>query len=247
MKSTRTTAVLNVNDKEKKMEITAKGLIRWSGLAAVVAGIIFAAIQPIHPPDVVASVTTREWTIITSLKTVMCLLFLIATTGLYARHVGNAGWLGLVGFSIVGIGWAVQTCFVFAEAYILPPLASTAPKFIDGILGISSGHASEVNLGALPWLYNIFVTIPYMLGGLVFGIAILRARILPRWPAGLLAVVSVITPAAILIPHQLQRLVGMPVGIAYAWLGFALWYEQRAHALQSALSGIPQLGHTGGD
>ena len=43
------------------MKVTASSLIRWSGLAALVAGLIFAGIQPIHPPDVVASVTTGAW------------------------------------------------------------------------------------------------------------------------------------------------------------------------------------------
>jgi hypothetical protein len=33
---------------ESKMKVTASNLIRWTGLAAVVAGIIFAGIQPIH-------------------------------------------------------------------------------------------------------------------------------------------------------------------------------------------------------
>lgn len=247
MNSTRQTVALDVNDKEKNMGITAAKLIRWSGLAAVVAGIIFAGIQPIHPPDVVASVTTSAWAIITSLKTVMCLLFLVGITGLYARQVDKAGWLGLAGFLILGFGWAVQMAFVFAEAYILPVLATDAPKFVDGLLGISYGLASAVNLGALPALYNLLVSVPYLLGGLLFGIATLRAGILPRWPAGLLAVVSAVTPAAILLPHHIQRLVGMPVGIAFAWLGFALWSERRAYTAHPALSGIPQLSHTGAE
>jgi hypothetical protein len=32
-------------------------LIRWAGLAAMAAGIYFAGIQPIHPPDAPSSVT----------------------------------------------------------------------------------------------------------------------------------------------------------------------------------------------
>ena len=75
------------------MEPTASGLIRWAGLAAMGAGIIFAGIQPIHPPDVVASVTTAAWSIITPLKTAMCLLFLVGISGLYARQADQAGWL----------------------------------------------------------------------------------------------------------------------------------------------------------
>ena len=81
------------------MKVTASSLIRWSGLAALVAGIIFAVIQPIHPPDVVASFTTGAWAIITPLKTAMCLLFLIGITGIYARQVKEAGWLVWPDFS----------------------------------------------------------------------------------------------------------------------------------------------------
>ena len=47
--------------KEGKMKVTASSLIRWTGLSALVAGIIFAGIQPIHPPDVPSSVTTGAW------------------------------------------------------------------------------------------------------------------------------------------------------------------------------------------
>jgi hypothetical protein len=64
------------------MKVTASSLIRWSGLVALVAGLIFAGIQPIHPPDVLSSVTTGAWAIITTLKTVMCLLFLIGIAGI---------------------------------------------------------------------------------------------------------------------------------------------------------------------
>src|SRR5262249_48063222 len=172
-----------------KMAITAPKLIRWSGLAAVVAGIVFAGIQPIHPPDVVASVTTPAWAIITSAKTAMCLLFLIGITGLYARQVRQVGWLGLAGFVMLIVSWWLQTAFVFGETFIMPPLASVAPTFVDSYLTIARGGASELNLGALPALFTV-VGITYMLGGLLFGIATFRAGILPRWAAGLLAVAS---------------------------------------------------------
>ena len=53
------------------MKITTEGLIRWSGLAAIAGGIIFAGIQPIHPADELASVTTGLWAVIIALKFVM--------------------------------------------------------------------------------------------------------------------------------------------------------------------------------
>ncbi|HZH03209.1 MAG TPA: hypothetical protein VEY30_05445 [Myxococcaceae bacterium] len=217
------------------MKITASSLIRWSGLAAMAAGLIFAGIQPIHPSDVVASVTTGEWAIITTLKLAMCLLFLLGIAGIYARQVERAGWLGLAGFLLLTLSWWLQTAFVFAEAYILPQLATTAPKFVDGTLGtLAAGRTSKVDLGALPAIYSLGVGIPYMLGGLLFGIATLRAGILPRWPAGLLAVAALVTPAAALLPHDIQRLAAIPVGLALAWLGYALWSERSERRAQAS-------------
>jgi len=174
----------------------------------------------------------------------MCLLFLIGITGIYAREVNQAGWLGLAGFLLSIVCWWIQTSFVFAETFIAPPLASTAPGFVDGLLGISWGHTGGIYLGALPAIYGL-MGILYMLGGLLFGIATLRAGVLPRWPAALLAVAAALTPAAALLPHALQRLAAIPVALAIAWLGYALLTERRARASEPAPgTGSPQLRQT---
>ena len=222
--------------------ITASSLIRLTGLCAVVAGIVFAGIQPIHPDDVVASVNTPAWAIITSLKTIMCVLLLLSIVGLYARQIKQTGWLGLAGFLLFGLSWTIQTAFVFAEAFIMPPLASVAPKFVDGFLGASFGRFSEANLGILAQLYGLIVGGGYILGGLLFGIAIFRAGVLSRWPAGLLAATAALTPLAGLAPHAIQRLAAMPMGLALAWLGYALWSERHEHASEpSPVLANPQL------
>ena len=102
-----------------------------------------------------------------------------------------------------------------------------------------------------PALYTL-VGISYILGGLLFGIATLRAGILSRWAAGLLVVGSVL-PIAFrvplvtgLIPPQIQHLAAMPVGIAVAWLGYALVSERRKQASQvSTEGGNQKLRQTG--
>nr|PZN29552.1 MAG: hypothetical protein DIU80_09245 [Chloroflexota bacterium] len=205
------------------------------------AGIIFAGIQPIHPPDVLASVTTTAWAIIMPLKLAMCLLFLIGIAGLYARQAEKAGWLGLAGFLLLSLSWWLQTGYVFAEAFILPVLAPAAPAFVDSFLGIVNGSPGEMGIGALPAVYAI-LSILYLLGGLLFGIATFRAGVLPRWPAGLLAVAAALTPLAALLPHAIQRYAAVPMGLALAWLGFALWSERRARAAEAApAKPAPQL------
>lgn len=209
------------------MTITAQDLLRWAGLAALVAGVIFAGIQPVHPADVLASVTTGAWAIIISLKLAMCFLFLAGIVGLYVRQTEEAGWLGLVGFLLLIVSWSLQSGFVFTELFVLPPLATAAPQFIDSFLGMVNGMPGEMNIGALAPTYAV-VGLTYMLGGLAFGIATVRAKVLPRWPAILMAVTAVLTPLAAFLPHAVQRFAAVPMGVAFAWLGYALWSERRA-------------------
>src|SRR3954462_3360803 len=183
------------------MKPSASGLIRWAGLAAIVGGTIFAAIQPVHPPDELSSVTSRAWAIITLLKFAMCLLFLVGITGIYARQLQQSGWLGLLGYIAFSLSWAIQSGFVFVEAFVLPVLATAAPTFVESYLGVVNGHAAGMNIGQLPRIYSLAVGVPYTTGGLLLGIATFRACVLPRWPAGLLAVVALLTPLAALLPH----------------------------------------------
>jgi len=242
MNANRQTAIIQGNNKERTMKITTSKLIRWAGVSAMAAGIIFAGIQPIHPPDVLASVNTSAFIIITSLKTIMCLFGLFGIAGLYARQVEETGWLGLAGYLLLTIFYAVQMCYAFAEPVILPLLTSAAPTFVESVMGMSSGAGGSMNLGAFEVIYHS-VSVLYLLGLLLFGIAIFRAGILSRWAAVLLAVSGPLAIIMSLLPHQIARLAAMPMGFALAWLGYALWAERREGAAKSVAGrASPQLG-----
>ena len=214
--------------------ITPDNLIRATGPFAIAAGLIFAGIQPIHPPDFVASVTTMPWAVIISLKFAMCLFFMIGIAGLYFRQMSKAGWLGLAGFVVFSLSWWLQTGYVFVDLFILPPLASVSPDFVDSFLGIVNQHPGTLDIGAMGPAYGVLGLL-YLLGGIVFGIATLRAGVLPRIPSVLLAVAALVTPAAALLPHEFQRYAAIPMGLAFIWLGFALWTSKRsADASQGA-------------
>ena len=232
------------------MKPTAPKLIRWAGLSAMAAGIIFVVILLINPPYVLSSVTTDAWAISESSKVAMCILGLIGLTGLYARQANEAGWLGLAGYLLFSLFYALTLPFVFAQAFILPLLATTAPAFVESWLGIINPESPvEMNLGALPVLYRLAGFAGYLIGGLLFGIATFRAGVLPRWAAGLLAVAGPLGPVAVaLLPHALERYVGMPQGLALAWLGYALWSERREQAAEPVPGRAnPQLGHIGAE
>jgi len=211
------------------MKITASNLIRWAGLAAMAAGILFIIIQPIHPPELLTSVTTDTYAIVHILTIAVSLFGLLGIAGIYARQVKEAGWLGLAGFLLFSLWLVLIMGFTFTEAFILPPLAAEAPKFVEGFMGISSGSVSEINLGALEAVYSITGGL-YLLGGLLFGIATLRAGILPRWAAGVLACGAMAALATSLVPHEFARIAAVPTGLGLAWLGYALLTERREKA-----------------
>lgn len=209
--------------------ITPDNLIRATGPFAILAGLIFAGIQPIHPPDFVASVTTTPWAVILTLKFVMCLFFIVGATGLYLRQMSRAGWLGLAGFVLFTASWWLQTGYVFTELFVLPSLAAVSPELVDSFLSIVNQHPGTLDIGQFGTVYNI-VGLLYLLGGILLGVATLRAGVLPRTPSALLALAALATPAAALLPHELQRYAAVPMGIAFIWLGFALWSSHRTAA-----------------
>ena len=95
------------------MKVTAPGLIRSTGVAAIAAGLLFVVIQPIHPPETLQSVTTPAWSVIHQASCVMLVLFLAGLTGIYARQVEKAGWLGLVGYIALSLGLLITAAFTF--------------------------------------------------------------------------------------------------------------------------------------
>jgi hypothetical protein len=179
--------------KESTVKTTASNLSRWAGLSAVVAGTCFVVLALLHPPETLSSVTTTRWAIAHAVGIAMSLFGLLGMTGLYARQAEAAGWLGLAGYVLLSLWLALLLPYTFFEAVILPLLATEAPTFAEGFLGMVGGPAGETTFGVLAALWTLLGVL-LVLGGLLFGIATLRAGILPRWPAGLLAVGVELTP-----------------------------------------------------
>jgi len=208
-------------------KITTFKLIRWAGLSALLAGICYVLVGVFHPPNVPLSVTTTRWEIVHIIACAMSFFGILGMAGLYTRQAEKTGWLGLVGFVLISLWFVLIMGFSFVEAFILPRIATTAPAFVHGWFGMLTGSASNVNLGSLATLWTLTGPV-YMLGGLLFGIATFRAGILPRWAGVLLALGTLLAPVAKLLPNASQPKIAIPVGLALAWLGFALWSERQA-------------------
>jgi hypothetical protein len=218
--------------KENKTPITASTLMRLAGLSAIVTGLSIIVIGMFHPLNISSAVTTATWVNVHIFATALGFFGLFGMAGLYARQVEESGWLGLIGFLLFS-AWMTLVCgFSFVEAFIEPRLVTESPAFVASLMGMFTSMPSEIDLGILPTLWNISGLL-IILGPLLFGIATFRARVLPRWAGGLLALVAVLVPVGGMVPPEYQaKLIMIPLGVAVAWLGYALFSERRAEASQ---------------
>jgi len=196
-------------------------------------------------PRGLSSVTTDVWVLTHSLTIAVSFFGLLGITGIYARQVEEAGWLGLAGFLLFSLWLVLVPGFTFFEALILPLLAVEAPTFAAGFLGIFTGSAGGTNFGTLATIWTLLGPI-YILGPLLFGIATFRAGILSRWAAGVFGLGSVSSVAFALLPPDLEPLATAPVGVGLAWLGYALLTERRGPASEpQPSSAMAQRGESG--
>jgi len=208
------------------MTVTPTSLTRAAGISAAVAGLLFIAVQIKHPPMNVSSVTTTEWVVRQTAKTVMAATALVGITGMYLRQVRQTGILGLVGY-------LVMMGIEFTGAYVLPSLAHTAPGYVNDVLAAGTGGTVTGDIGLMQPAF-ILASVGYLAGGVLFGIALFRARVLARWASGLLVLGTLATLAIPVLPHSFQRPLAVPVGVALIGLGISLWRDQRKTAAIAA-------------
>lgn len=215
------------------MKFTNPVLIRLAGLSALVAGVCYVLVGIFHPANIPASVVTTRWEIVHVIACAMSFFGLLGLAGLYARQAVKTGWMGFVGYLLLSLWFVLIMGFSFVEAFILPHVANQGRGFVQAWMGMFNGPAGTFDLGVLPTIWTLTGPL-YILGGLLFGIATFRADILPRYAGALLALSTVLAPVAALLPNASQPKIAIPMGIALAWLGYALWSEPRTQAVASS-------------
>ena len=209
------------------MTITSNILTRWAGLAAAAAGAIFIGVQINHPQLNAISIQTTEMGVRDTLKVVMAVLALAGITGMYLNQIRKHGLLGLIGYVVFAVGYLGIMCVAFTAAYVLPEVASSSTGFVnDAIVANTARGTVKGDIGAFGPVLKV-LGFAYMVGSLLFGIALYRARVLPRWAAALLAVAGLATAALALTPDAVYRFLAFPNGIAMIALGCSLWRVAR--------------------
>ena len=213
------------------MEITTTKLTRGAGLAAVAAGALFIAVQVKHPEITLDFVQSTQWKVRQGMKIAMAVLALVGITGMYLRQVRQIGVLGLVGYLLFSLGYLAMLCVETMALVVIPTIAQSSSEYVNGVVAVATNSSSTADLGLFGPLNGV-VGFGYILGGLVFGIALYRAGVLARWAAALLSVAALATMGPLLVTMVNQRLFAVPNGIALIGLGWSLWRETRAAVVE---------------
>lgn len=204
------------------MTLTSSGLTKAAAAAAAVAGTIFIAVQINHPAPDAFTTETTDWVARCCAKLAMAALALAGVTGLYLRQIRQSGVLGLVGYLLFAAGYLAMFGVEVIAVTVLPALTDTDPGFVNDVVAAGMGGTPDGDIGAVQTLFDA-TGVGYMLGGLLFGVAMVRARVLARWAAALLAVGTAATAALAVLPESFDRPLAVPVGVALIGLGVSLW------------------------
>ncbi|HEY3527713.1 MAG TPA: hypothetical protein VGK78_01075 [Nocardioides sp.] len=222
------------------MKTHSTSALRIAAVAAAIAGLSYVLVGVLHPPNVSSSVITTRWEVVHYLACLMAVSGFAGITGVYARQLSRgAGWLTGVGYALLSLWFALILGFSFVEAFVLPHVAGTSPGFVDGWMSMFDGTHSNTDLGALPLLWTITAPM-YMLGGLIFGVAVFRSGVPSRGAGLLLGFGTLAAPLASVLPAAAQPKIAIPVGLALMWLGWGLLADVTTAAREiDAHPGLP--------
>ena len=221
------------------MTITYGFLLRASAGAAAAAGLIFIGVQINHPSLDATSITTTDVMIRNSLKMVMAALALAGITGVYLFQVPKIGVLGLIGYVVFALGYLSMFGTEYVAGLVLPSIAQSSTAYVNDVIAVATNQPAIGDIGSMQGAI-LFTGLTYIVGGVLFAIALFRANVLARWASALLAVGTLSAIGAGIVP-QYERLFAIPTGLALVGLGYSLWRAQRTSAA------LPVIGHVGSD
>jgi hypothetical protein len=228
--------VLTNRYKENDMTITYGFLLRASAVAAAAAGLIFIGVQINHPALDATSITTTDVMIRNSLKMVMAALALAGITGVYLFQVPKIGVLGLIGYVVFALGYLSMFGTEYVAGLVLPSIAQSSTAYVNDVIAVATNQPAIGDIGSMQGAI-LFTGLTYIVGGVLFAVALFRANVLARWASALLAVGTLSAIGAGIVP-QYERLFAIPTGLALVGLGYSLWRAQRTSAALPVLNPV---------
>jgi hypothetical protein len=178
----------------------SSNLVRWSGLAAMLGGVLWAlwgvAEQSVGWGQPGSTVYER-YGLINRLLPFVLLPVVVGFIGLHAAQRRSYGPLVTAGFATVLIGFMLITAGSVGEFWV----------FSDQSYEGAGRNAS--------WILFLLGHLVLVIGTLLFGIATARAKVFPQQAAMLFAVMGV----GVVVPFLGAVIFAIP----FVWLGYLLW------------------------
>jgi hypothetical protein len=129
---------------------------------------------------------------------------LLALTAIYARVAAAVGVLGLVGYVLALLGTVLAAGDWWFEAFVVPALARAAPDVLTAAPAgsVLAGVVTTVGLFTIGWT--------------LFGLALLRARSIPRAAVVLTIIAGLAGPLSLSVPYLI------PLAVAVGWIGLSI-------------------------
>jgi hypothetical protein len=162
-------------------------LIRWSGVALIVGAVLGLAylFHPLEPS--LSTMQYPSWLYAHALTGLGFLLIVPGLVGLYLFLGDGSGILGLLAYFLASIGSAITAGLLLLIEATLLPVAASNPALAT--LADPTSPAYNGSL-ALPLLMG--GSLVFLVGYVLLGIAMLRARTFPRFAAYLIIVGGVL-------------------------------------------------------
>jgi hypothetical protein len=188
-------------------------VFRISGIASITAGVLMTAGFILHPTGEDASFGTDPmWIPAHALLWSAFLIALLGWIGAYIAHAHKAGNLGVVAFVVVTLGTALASWIFSSDVTFVPTIAAESPALFKRIF--SNGHM----------LIGVASVLSWVLGNVLFGVSIIRAKMFSPWVGLLLMIGTIIIPIAYLAGLSVRAVaVGGAIAAAgQVWLGCEL-------------------------
>jgi hypothetical protein len=198
-------------------------ILKLGGVAAMAAALVMIAGFLIHPAGEDATHgTDPHWIPAHALLWLGFTLALIGWIGLYIAHASKAGTIGVISTVIVILGTSFASWIFSSDVTFVPVIAAESPLLFKKIF--TTRHIMLGIVSVLTWV----------LGEVLFGLSVIRAKVFPR-PAGILLIVgSLIIPAAYLAKFSVHVVAvgALIAGAGQIWLGYELLRTLRKSTLR---------------
>ena len=205
-------------------------LYRASGLALLLGALLFIIGNVLSTVlfsgnSTASQLSSAPFVTVSILSFIGSALLLLGLPGVVVRQTVRAGWLGLIGFVLIAFGGLLFTGFSVVSFLILPWLAVNAPN-------LAAGNGPPASFA-----YFLVAGVLLAVGGVLLGIATMRARVFPMWAGLLIIVGSVLNLVDFPLNGAISSIVSVVSTVLFAlglgWLGYMLLSTRSVEAAQS--------------